>query len=1060
MKGWAMLVRRYLARILSITLIASACSPPSGTAAELPGKVDFNSEIRPILSDRCYKCHGPDNNTRKAKLRLDHEESAKATSNGGLPVVQPGNTGRSELYLRITATDPDEKMPPPDSNVSLDPEEIGLIKRWIDQGATWGKHWSFESLQDVPVPGVKQDSWPRNPIDHFILNRLERENLKPSPSADKEALIRRVAFDLTGLPPTLEEIDTFVEDTESGAYERMIEAFLSKPAYGEEMTVEWLDLARYSDTFGYQVDRDRFVWPWRDWVIRAFNRNMPYDQFVTWQLAGDLLPNPTDEQILATTFNRLHPQKVEGGSTPEEFRVEYVADRTHTFGTAFLGLTLQCSRCHDHKYDPLTQKEYYQLFAFFNNIDEAGLYSYFTPAVPTPTPLMADDATKTKLAGIESRIQEAARAITKTDAQRNDAFEKWLANSPADPLIPGLVADFSFDELKDGKFPNRADPDSPATTSDQNVLEPGHHGNALRLTGDDAVQMQFGNFRRFDPFTVALWMKTPDVKDRAVVYHRSQAWTDAGSRGYELLIEDGRLSAALIHFWPGNALRLRTVEPIPTNTWTHVTVTYDGSSQAGGLAIHVNGQPASVEVVRDHLSKNITGGGGDFISIGERMRDRGFKDGLVDDFQVFSRALSPIEVAHLHDGHALRDLLARPTGDLNPGERRSLFDYYLSAVDPVHAAALRTLRDLRIERSRAIDGIEEIMVMRDLPVEQARPSFVLVRGAYDTHGEPVTANTQAALSPFPENAPQNRLGLAQWLTDPRHPLFARVTANRIWQRFFGDGLVRTPEDFGSQGEPPTHPELLDWLANRLISSGWDLKDLMRTIVQSAAYQQSSEHRPELTERDPKNRLLARVRRNRLSSEMIRDNALAVSDLLARNMGGPPAKPYEVGVSFKPVTPDTGIGLYRRSLYTYWKRTAPAPVMMALDASKRDVCVIRREQTSTPLQALVLLNDPQTVEAACLLAQKLILRHGTDSEAAIQEMFRLLTSRKPSHAEMEVLERLHREQSAYFENNAESASRFLGNANARIEPGLEPNRLAALGTVGLALMNFDDCLRKR
>ncbi len=1055
-----MLVRRYLARILSITLIASACSPPSGAAVALPDKVDFNSEIRPILSDRCYKCHGPDNNTRKAKLRLDLEESAKTSSKNGLPIVQPGNTGRSELYLRVASTDPDEKMPPPESNVSLDPEEIQLLKRWIDQGATWGKHWSFESIQDVPVPGVKQDSWTLNAIDHFILNRLERENLKPSPPADKEALIRRIAFDLTGLPPTLEEIDSFVDDTDSGAYERMIEAFLSKPAYGEEMAVDWLDLARYSDTFGYQVDRDRFVWPWRDWVIRAFNSNMPYDQFVTWQLAGDLLPNPTDEQILATTFNRLHPQKVEGGSTPEEFRVEYVADRTHTFGTAFLGLTLQCSRCHDHKYDPLTQKEYYQLFAFFNNIDEAGLYSYFTPAVPTPTLLMTDDTAKTKLAQIESRIQEAAQALTKIDAQRKNAFEKWLTKLPADPFIPGLVGDFSFDELKDGKFVNRADPDSPAATNDQNVLEPGYHGNAVRLTGDDAVRMNFGNFRRFDPFTVALWMKTPDIKDRSVVYHRSQAWTDAGSRGYELLIEDGCLSAALIHFWPGNALRVRTLEPIPTNTWTHVTVTYDGSSEAAGLAIHVNGQPASVAVVRDHLTKNITGGGGDFISIGERMRDRGFKDGLVDDFQVFSTALSPIEIAHLHDGHALQDLLARPTNDLTADERRSLFDYYLSAVDPVHAAGIRTLRDLRIERSRAIDDIQEIMVMRDLPEEQARPSFVLVRGAYDVHGEPVTANTQAALSPFPGNAPRNRLGLAQWLTDPRHPLFARVTANRIWQKFFGDGLVRTPEDFGSQGEPPTHPELLDWLANRLIHSGWDLKDLMRTIVQSATYRQSSEHRPELIERDPKNRLLARIRRNRLSSEMIRDNALAVSDLLARNIGGPPAKPYEVGVSFKPVTPDTGIGLYRRSVYTYWKRTGPAPVMMALDASKRDVCVIRREQTSTPLQALVLLNDPQTVEAACLLSQKQILRHGTDSEAAIEEMFRLLTSRKPTHAEMEILARLHREQSAYFEKNPEAASRFLGNATARIEPGLEPNRLAALGTVGLALMNFDDCLRKR
>ncbi|MCH8924484.1 MAG: DUF1549 domain-containing protein, partial [Planctomycetes bacterium] len=672
-------------------------------------------------------------------------------------------------------------------------------------------------------------------IDRFVLARLDRAGMSPSGETSPERLIRRVTFDLTGLPPTLQEIDAFLADKSDDAYEKLVERLLEKPAFGERMAADWLDVARYSDSYGYQVDRDRYVWPWRDWVIKAFNTNMPYDEFVTWQLAGDLLPEATDEQILATTFNRLHPQKVEGGSTPEEFRVEYVADRNHTFGTAFLGLALECCRCHDHKFDPIEQAEYYQLYAFFNTVDEAGLYSYFTSSVPTPTLLMTDTATKGRIVDVKKRIAQAERSLADLPGRRQKAFEAWLSSRPKSADPPGRVAYQDFEKFKSGA----------------NKSVPGRIGKAVKLTGDDAVGIGAGNFRRFDPFSVALWMNTPDEKKRAVVFHRSRAWTDAGSRGYQLLIEDGRLSASLIHFWPGNAIRVRTREKIPTAKWLHVTVTYDGSSRADGLRIFINGKPAECDVVRDHLYKNITGGGGNNIAIGERFRDRGFTNGLVDEFQVFNRQLAPIEVAQLHNGKALADALAAPADKLTAKTRESLLAFYLANFDAQYKAQLAAVRKVREERSRTVDGIREMMVMREMA--QPRQTFLLKRGAYNMPAQRVTAGTPAVLPPFPAGQPNNRLGLARWLTGDDHPLTARVAVNRLWQMCFGAGLVRTPEDFGSQGQPPTHPLLLDWLARDFIQHDWDVKRLIKLMVTSATYRQASSAPPNVLARDPQNR---------------------------------------------------------------------------------------------------------------------------------------------------------------------------------------------------------------
>lgn len=1014
-------------------------SPPTGPA------VDFNLEIRPLLSDRCFACHGPDSENRQADLRLDREADAKAYA------IEPGKPDDSEVYLRISAEDPDLRMPPADSNLSLSAEEQELIRRWIAQGAPWNEHWSFTPITPVDVPEVSDRK--RNPIDAFVQARLESAGLTPAPEASRETLIRRLSFDLTGLPPTLAEVDEFVNDPAPDAYERLVDRLLASEHYGERMTSEWLDVARYSDSYGYQVDRDRYVWPWRDWVIRAFNRNLPYDEFLTQQLAGDLLPDATSDQILATTFNRLHPQKVEGGSTPEEFRVEYVSDRTQTFGTAFLGLTLECCRCHEHKYDPLAQAEYYQLSAFFDNIDEAGLYSYFTPAVPTPTLLLTDATMERKLGAAQRRVREAGRQLERVRGTRHAAFLEWLASDMAldsaqQACLSQRLAHLTFDD----------------TVAAPNQSVPGKVGQAVRLTGDDGIGLDVGNFHRYDPFSVSLWLQTPDVKSRAVVFHRSRAWTDAGSRGYQLLLEDGCLSASLIHFWPGNALRVRTRAAIPVGEWLHVCMTYDGSSRAAGLRIYLNGQPADCEVVRDNLYKRITGGGGDTITIGERFRDRGFTNGLVDEFQVFERRLTSVEVRELLERGALvaalrqaRDSAAAETDSSSRPLSHPLYDFYLSAVDEQYRQQLESLRAARKAHCELVDGVQEIMVMREL--EQPRTTYLLRRGAYDARGEVVETDTPDVFPPFPADAPRNRLGLAQWLTRPDHPLTSRVAVNRYWQLLFGNGLVRTPEDFGSQGERPTHPHLLDWLAYDFMTHGWDLKRFLKQCVLSATYRQSSVVTPEHLKRDPENRLLARAPSYRLPAEMLRDNALAVSGLLVDRIGGPPARPYEVEVSFKPVQRDRDEGLYRRSLYTYWKRTAPAPVMMTLDASKRDVCRVRRERTSSPLQTFVLTNGPQFVESARVLSENVLESHDADTPAVLTELFRRLTSRHPTDEELQVLERLHARQLEYFAAHPDRADAYVSVGARAVSEGVPHVRLAACTAVANALFNFDDCVRK-
>lgn len=1035
-----------------LALLAMAFLGRAATNSE----VDFNLHIRPILSDHCFKCHGPDAQTRKAKLRLDRREDATQTRDKTTPIV-PGHPDQSEVVRRIRSQDANESMPPPEAGLPLSAGDKEMLTRWIAAGANYQPHWALCPIRLPAVPEVQRSDLVRNPIDAFILARLEREGFSLSPPASPEKSIRRVTFDLTGLPPTLEEMDTFLSDPSPGAYENLVDNLLARETYGERMATEWLDVARYSDTYGYQVDRDRFVWPWRDWVIGAFNDNLPLDTFILWQLAGDLLPEATDSQILATAFNRLHGQNVEGGSVPEEFRMEYVTDRTQTFATAFLGLTLECARCHDHKYDPLSQKEYYQLTSFFSDIDEAGLHSYFTESIPTPTLVLAEVDQKKQLAEMAGRIQRDEAALKLLASEQAADFAAWLRHRPSHVEVPGEIGRFNFDARNGDTLTNLADEKTPATTPAANRLVPGHSGQALWLSGDDEVGFKFGNFKRHEPFSLAMWLNTPDVKERAVVAHRSQAWTDAGSRGYQVLIEEGKLSVSLVHFWPGNAIGVQTRQPIPTNTWLHFTITYDGSSRADGLKLYLNGQPAALEVVRDHLEKNIDGGGHDHLSLGARFRDNGFKGGQVDDLRVFQRELTLVEAAQLHQETLLSDLLVKPEAQLTPTERAWLQQYYLANVSAPYRDQLAKLRQSRQERNQLADALPEIMVMRQSPVPQH--SYVLKRGAYDARGEEVFPETPAALPPMSSGASRNRLGLARWLIDPSHPLTARVLVNRYWQLFLGQGLVRTPNDFGSQGAPPTHPELLDWLAMDFMRSGWDLKRLARMIVTSSVYRQSSQASAALAAKDPQNLWLGRAPRYRLPAEMIRDNALSVSGLLLRKFGGPPTKPYDVAVSFKPVPRDKGEGLYRRSLYTYWKRNAPAPAMMALDASRRDVCSVRRDSTSSPLQAFVFLNDPQYVEAARKLAERTLQSTSLDTNRTARVLFRTLTGRQPNDREMNVLLALIGEEHEDFQRHPDRALALLKAGDAPRDAAIPAPLLAATTVLASALMNHDECVMK-
>lgn len=1047
-----------------------------GTLVAADQVVEFNRDIRPILSENCFSCHGPDEKARQGGLRLDQADGAQQKLPSGQIAVIPENVLESELFRRVSTTDPAQIMPPSDSGKQLTKSQVDLLKRWIQQGGRYQKHWSFVPLNRPSLDALDAPSKAHGPIDAFIQDRLKREGLKPSPEAEKEALIRRVTLDLTGVPPTPGDVDDYLEDAAPDAFEKLVDRLLASPRYGERMTLDWLDAARYADTHGFNNDTTRTMWRWRDWTINAFNAGMPFDQFVTEQLAGDLLPNPTLDQLIATGFNRNHVINSEGGIIPEEYRVEYVADRVHTTATIFLGLSMGCARCHDHKFDPLTQREYYQFFAFFNQLDEqgeAGRVGNAEPTMKAPTPQQLD-----RMTALTRRLESAEQSVEAKITQGLSRIEQWepefrnsllVSSQNLKPLIR-----VSFNETSGTEAIEQCDPPRKAQVVGKAQWVSGKVDGAIKLDGGTHIDAgDLASFERTDKFSYGAWINVEN-KDAATVISRMD--DAAAFRGFDLLLANGKLTAHLIHHWPDEALHVVTKSELPMNQWKHVFATYDGSSKAEGLKLYIDGQRQEVEMTNNHLTETtITSKP---LRIGRRTDGAPFK-GLIDEVRVYDRELSPEEVLSLTTFDGLEDLLARPVEGRSVEQTRAIVKAYLKRTDPVYQQSQIAWSDLQTQKSDLEKSYPSAMVMREMTTP--RVTYFLKRGQYDARGEEVQAGVPASLPPFPEGAPRNRLGLAQWLLLPRHPLTSRVAVNRAWTLFFGTGIVETVEDFGSQGQWPTHLDLLDWLAaefsgqssdvdsSAALRPHWDIKRLHRQMVLSHAYRQSSRVTPELIERDPANRLLARGPRFRLQAEMIRDNALAIAELLSDHLGGPSVSPYQpaglwddvaVGADYEGTVykQDHGEGLYRRSMYTFWKRTCPPPGMNTFDAPEREFCMARRSRTNTPLQALVLMNDPTYLEVARKLAER-VIKSAESPEARAKIAFRLALSRRPTPGETKILLRTVENQLARFRQNSAASKQLLAIGESRRDETIDEAELAAWTSVMSVILNLDEVITK-
>ncbi len=980
--------------------------------------IQFNRDIRPILSDKCFTCHGPDAANRKTKLRFDTESGYSIELRNAQHAFVPGDPDHSEVIRRITSQDKTFRMPPAYmGRDKLSDHEISLIRAWISQGAQYQPFWSFIPPQRSPVPNPP---WARNFIDNFVYAKLLTEGLKPSPEADKRTLIRRVSLDLTGIPPTPREVEAFLSDSSPIAYEKVVDRLLQSPRYGERMAFRWMEAARYGDTNGYQTDGPREMWRWRDWVINAFNTNMPYHEFTVDQLAGDLLPNPTRDQIIATGFNRNHRTNGEGGIIPEEYRVEYVADRAQTTGIVWMGLTVGCARCHDHKYDPIAQKDFYRLFAYFNRIPNERGFSYNygneEPTIKAPLP----DQEK-HLAELDQKLAALTSAWEKAQPDAAKLQTAWHpANLPPTPPT----------------FPAWHSPSPPITRH-----EP------------------IANFGYMEPFTFSAWIK-PESPTGGIL---SQADDYMEGQGHSLYLIDGKLRLHIVLRWTDLALRIETVNSVPLNEWHHVTATYDGKRKAAGAHLYIDGIPQQTKILFDQNDEPFKV---DPKKIPFRI---GFAGGLnfkgaIEDVRIDKEALRPEEVAACAARETPAEIAAIPIAQRTPAQSAKLRLAFIEQGAPPDLKKLHTdLIAARKEREKYYDQLPSVMVMADDP--SARESYLLKRGAYDSHGEVVTPGIPAVLPQIDPNLPANRLGLAKWFVDRRNPLTARVTVNRFWQSYFGFGIVKTVDDFGSQGEWPVNPGLLDSLAVEFMESGWNVKALQRLIVTSATYRQQSKVTPELLQKDPDNRLLARGPRLRLGPEVIRDQALAASGLLVEKVGGPSVKPYQPpGLwqelsSGKGYVQDKGEGLYRRSLYTYWKRTIAPPFMGNFDSPNREVCTVYENRTNTPLQALDLMNDIIFLEASRKLAERMLTEAGSDPANRINHAYELLLARPSKPAEQKILLTALSKFETTYQKDPKAADDFLNYGDSPRKPGIATSELAAYTSVASMILNLDAVITK-
>ncbi|MBX7207329.1 MAG: PSD1 and planctomycete cytochrome C domain-containing protein [Verrucomicrobiaceae bacterium] len=996
-------------RVPLLVFLMTAAAPAS--RAEL----SFNRDIRPILSDNCFYCHGPDKNRRKAELRLDVREEALAKK-----AFEPGKPDASELIKRLFTRDEDDVMPPPDSHKTLSAKQKDTLKQWIAEGAKYEMHWAFIPLRlaEVPrngalqAPTAVENHRSLNAIDYFIRERLAQEGLKPSPEASKETLIRRVTLDLTGLPPTIAEVDAFLADTSPQAYERVVDRLLKSPHYGERMAIDWLDAARYADSNGYQVDRDRELWPWRDWVIKAFNANMPFDEFTIEQIAGDLLPNATADQKIATGFHRNHMLNEEGGVLADEFLAEYTADRVETTAAVWLGQTFSCARCHDHKFDPFTQRDYYSMKAFFHNVSEKGVGAYGSPIrINAPPFLRLPTAEQTtKLAALETGIAAANKQLASSKTESASAVEGWIKRLTAEPVAwtPAKIANAK---------PAKA---TVEMKGDGAVVEPTRTGGSFTLACSIPISTGRATAIRLECANAAMsgsarWLDVSATLDKKPV--KLRAAENAGSLAAAELkktLDGARQTFVGVGPTEKRAVTgvFELVEPIKSDKPLELQLTVECGQASGPMLWSVSTTESDAEL------------------------------------------LVPASIA------ALAKLQKR-----TPAQTKRLTEFHAE-----QSPALRALDDkitsLTQQRDATEREVQTSLVMDEM--KDPRSTFILMRGAYDKPGEQVTAATPAVLPAMDRSLPKNRLGLAKWLVSPQNPLTPRVIVNRLWQQVFGAGLVKTSEDFGSQGALPSHPELLDRLASEFIRSGWDVKHLVKLMVTSATYRQSSEFSVQGSQLDPENRLLWHGPRFRLMGEIVRDQALAASGLLRDQIGGPSVKPYHPPGLYEQVVAGSSAGTYvqgkgddlrRRSLYTYWKRSVPNPAMLLFDAPFRETCTLRRPRTNTPLQALNVMNDPTYVEAARFLAQRMLHEISGSVDSRIEHGFKLLFARKPSAKEIAVLRASFERAQADFAKDKEAAKSLLAVGEAGLDAKLDVVELAAFTTVAGTLLNLDETVTK-
>ncbi|MDG1897727.1 MAG: DUF1553 domain-containing protein [Fuerstiella sp.] len=1035
--------------------------------------IRFNRDVRPILSTKCSKCHGPDDAHREADLRLDQPEGIRQTFEGGLT--------DSDGWARITAKDPDVVMPPPDAHVDLKPEEIATIRAWVESGAASEGHWSFIAPVKPVVPFVVEPGasnrketaaideslrkWIRNPIDGFILRRLLTEGLQPNSDADKERLLRRVTLDLTGLPPTIVEIDAFLADSSDSAYGKVIDRLLKSPHFGERMAVVWMDAARYGDTSVFHADGPRDMWPWRDWVISAYNSNKPFDQFTVEQLAGDLLPNSTTEQKVATGFLRNNATTDEGGLIEEEYRVEYAIDRVKTTSMVWMGLSMECAQCHNHKYDPITQEEYYSFFAYFNQAADRGRQTRNGNEAP-----IVDIFEGAKIAQADGLQQELNGLQPQLDARSQASepqFQKWLTDASttagSQPLIPtDMVAYVPLDEGKGRVVTDLVGAGRKGKLNGPVKWADGRFGKAFNCDTKNFVDLgNVGDFDGSHGFSYGSWIKPKGAASGAPLARMNNA---NDFRGYDLHLSGGAVEPHIISKWPTDAIKVSTKQKLKPDTWQHVFVTYDGSKKAAGVRIYVDGKLWEWDVREDRLGGSIKSKGPFYL--GRRNGGSNY-NGLVDDVRVYGRVLAESEVAALAGIDVITPLLAKAAAQRSADENKVLRAHFLSSVDEPYKALTQKRTQLSSRIAELRKPIVNVMIMND--VSAMRETFVLERGNYATplKDREVEPNVPAALPALPAGAPANRLGLANWLTEPDHPLTARVAVNNYWTMLFGEGIVRSLDDFGAQGEWPSHPDLIDWLAVDFVESKWDIKRTIKQMVMSSTYRQSSALTTDKLATDPENRLLSRGARFRLQAEFVRDNALAASGLLVPRVGGPSVKPYQPAGLWNEVSlngnlrfvQDSGEKLYRRSMYTYWKRSAPAPSMTIFDAPTREKCSLKRSRTNTPLQALVTMNDPQFVEAARALAQTGLQSGGSSVEQQIVYIFRRAVGVRPNTGVQAILMEAFYEELERFQADAEIASNFLAIGESKRDESLDTATHAAMTVVTSMILNLDETLTR-